>query len=375
MDVYLRIDINLFASVLLGIIMVIAFKRLDKKDQLNKIFLICGIIVIFELLCEAFACVLNRSLESWANSVSTLLHVFLFGAAPILTYFWYWMISHWIISSEKLKRKRNLVLLFPVAVNLIISLLSPFYGLVFHIDDSNVYNRGPLFLLSMAIVYFYFIYSFVLIYRERDTIVREEYVPLLLFGILPLIGGYIQTMFYGVLLMWSCVGFSMVIVFILLQQRMSHIDDLTGAWTRGAFEYNIEKRIRQNKKDVFGVIFLDVDGLKKINDEFGHAEGDYALKTAVQLIMGVLKNTDIIARTGGDEFLIILDCESRGKMEYTIEKIKGVLGRHNEMTNRGYWLDCSIGAELYDSNYRDYNQFIRHVDHLMYENKKIKKCS
>ncbi|MEL7657441.1 MAG: GGDEF domain-containing protein, partial [Bacillota bacterium] len=106
-------------------------------------------------------------------------------------------------------------------------------------------------------------------------------------------------------------------------------------------------------------IILDLDGLKSINDEYGHLEGDYALKTTVQLIKSVLKKNDIIARTGGDEFLIILDCKSKDKIEHTIDKIRDTLKQHNDSLNKGYTLDCSIGAELYHSGFRDIDEFMQ----------------
>lgn len=205
-------------------------------------------------------------------------------------------------------------------------------------------------------------------------IVREEYVPLLIFGILPVVGGFLQSAFYGILLMWSCAGFSLVVMYIFLQQRMVHIDDLTGAWTRGSFEYCISQRIRQKKDDVFGLIALDIDGLKVINDQYGHPEGDYVLKITVQLIKSVLNSTDIIARTGGDEFLILLDCKSNDKMNHTIKKIRSSLKHYNEATEKEYVLDCSIGAEIFHSDLEEIDQFMRRVDSLLYADKKLKKC-
>jgi diguanylate cyclase (GGDEF)-like protein len=225
-----------------------------------------------------------------------------------------------------------------------------------------------------VIIYSYFLYSFALILTQRKKVVKEEFIPLFIVGILPVIGGILQSVFYGLLMMWSFAGFSLVVVYIFLQQRMVHLDDLTGAWTRGTFEYCLAQRAKRRKDDVFGLVLLDIDGLKKINDEYGHFEGDYALKTIVQLIKSVLKKTDVIARTGGDEFLIILDCNSREKVEHTIEKIKSTLRLHNETSSKDYLLDCSIGAELFHSGFTDIDQFMRHVDKLMYENKRIKKC-
>lgn len=375
MEVYLRIDINLAAIIMLMIISLIAGKRLDMKDQLNRVFLITSIIIILQLLFESATCIINKRPEPWAAPLSTILHVCLFSLAPMLTYFWYRMLSHWIIPAEKISGTRNAVLLIPVSVNFVLTLLSPFYGLIFFIDGENVYHRGPFFFLSIAIIYSYFIYTFALICIHQKKMVKEELLPLMIVGILPVIGGVLQSVFYGILLMWSCAGFSLVVVYIFLQQRMVHLDDLTGAWTRGTFEYSILRRTKQKRDNAFGLILLDLDGLKQINDKYGHFEGDYVLKTFVQLIKGVLKKTDIIARTGGDEFLIILDCDSGDELERTVGKIRSELKQYNETSTKDYLLDCSIGAELFREDFKDITQFMRHVDMLMYENKRIKKCS
>ena len=159
MDVYFRTDVNIAAMILCGIVIGIANKRLDHKDQLNRVFLLTGLIVIFELMSETVTCILNRRPEAWVDPVSTLLHILLFAAAPVLTYFWYLMICHWIIPIEKIIQRKQIVLLIPVAVNIVLTLLSPIYGWVFYIDDANVYHRGSYFLISVGITYFYLLYQ------------------------------------------------------------------------------------------------------------------------------------------------------------------------------------------------------------------------
>lgn len=372
MDVFLRVDINFAAMILLGIVCTTAYRRLDLSDPLNRVFLITSLVVILELFFEAATCFLNRRPESWAGPVSTVMHLWLYSTAPILTYLWYLTIRRWIFPEERMPRRKHAVLLIPVAVNLIFTLLSPVYGLAFYIDSANVYHRGPLYPLSIAVIYFFFIYTFLLILRQRKRIVLDGLVPLLIAVILPMIGGLLQAFFYGILLMWSCSGFSLVMVYIFLQERMVRLDHLTGAWTRGTFEYHITRRVKLKKDDVFGLIVIDIDRLKQINDEYGHFEGDYALKTVVNLVKSVLDKTAVIARTGGDEFMIILNCESRDRLGDTVDKIKSALRQYNEAANRDYVLDFSIGAELYRPGFEDIDQFRHHVDRLMYENKRNK---
>lgn len=372
MDVFLRIDINIMAMVLLGLVSFNAHKRLDRQDLLNKVFLIVSLIIIAQLFFETATCIINKRPEQWLISISVFLHICLFAIAPILTYYWYFFIKNLVVSDEATVRKSNIILLIPVMVSIVLTLLSPVYNFSFYIDSSNVYHRGPLFNINAAITYFYIFYGFILIVQNRRKIVKQEFVPLCIFSVLPIIGGLVQTLFYGTLLMWSGTAFSLVIVYIFLQQRMVHLDALTGVWSRGSFDYYISQRLKQKNNDRFGVIYFDIDKLKNINDSFGHVEGDLAIKTSIAIIKNAIRKNDIIVRMGGDEFLIILDCESNADLEKTINRINASFLEHNKNSGKGYKLECSFGADIFNSDYSSIEQFLRHVDNLMYENKRDK---
>ena len=88
----------------------------------------------------------------------------------------------------------------------------------------------------------------------RRRLIRQEFQPLVLFGILPLAGGIAQTLYYGPLLMWSSTAFSPVIAYAFLQQRMVHPDHLTGAWSRQPFGDFIARRLACRADGGFGII-------------------------------------------------------------------------------------------------------------------------
>ena len=180
MEIFLRIDNNIIAAVLLGIVVLIACKRLDRNDRLNRVYLKTSAFVLCELLLETVTCIMNQRPEAWAGSLSTVLHVFLFALAPILTYFWYLLITNWSAPEKRINNKIQALLIIPVIFNFIITVLSPVYQLVFYIDGTNTYHRGPLFLISVFIVYFYLMLAFVLVCIRRRKIVREEYIPMMI---------------------------------------------------------------------------------------------------------------------------------------------------------------------------------------------------
>jgi diguanylate cyclase (GGDEF)-like protein len=372
MSVYLRIDINIAAMVLLGAVFIIAYQRLDRKDTLNHRFLSMSLIICMELLFETITCVINGHPGKMLQVLSGTLHTALYLSAPIITCAWFFFIFNWIVPDTKMSSKKQILLIIPVIFNAIITLLSPFFGWVFFITHSNVYGRGSLFAISLAITYLYLGCSLVLIFLKREMIIKHEFLPLSAVGVLPILGGILQGLFYGILLMWSSTAFSLIIVYIFLQQRMIHLDSLTGAWTRESLNYYLSNRIRRGMDAVLGAIYLDLDGLKQINDRYGHLEGDDAIKTTIQLIKSLLRKTDIIARVGGDEFIIVVNCQTNEVLEKLIDRIKGKLMDYNERSRKEYKLECSFGSDIFRSSDSSIEQFIRQIDGLMYSDKRRK---
>lgn len=245
-------------------------------------------------------------------------------------------------------------------------------GNVFYIDSENIYHRGPLFLLTVLISYTYLFLGCFWVISHRKKILKGELLPFLTFGFFPLLGGMIQVLFYKILLIWSSAAFSLVIVYIFLQKRMVHLDYLTGAWTRESFFGYFHQRYEQNHGEV-PMIFVDIDNLKTINDEFGHIEGDFAIKKAVYIIKNSLRKTDIITRYGGDEFLITLDIEKAKDVERILERINRSFEKYNRYSNKKYELSVTFGHGTYSKNYETLEKFISVIDNKMYENKRIKK--
>lgn len=372
MGVVLRVDINIAAFILLGAVLIIAYQQLDRQDLWNRRFLSTSWIVLFALFFETMTCVINKRPELWLIPVSVFMHLCLFITGPILTYSWYVLIYSWIIPELAIAKKRYVLMLLPVIINFFITALSPFFGWVFFINSANVYQRGPLFGASAIITFFYLFCALLLILKHRKRIVKQEVFSLFTVVILPIIGGVLQSLFYGLLFIWSSSAFALVIGYSLLQQRLIRLDSLTGAWARESFLYFISQKIKRGTDVRFGAIYFDLDNLKDINDEYGHLEGDAALKTTIRLVKSLLRKTDIIARLGGDEFILIADCESPEVLERLIARIRSRLKEYNEKSGKGYKLECSFGADIFNASHTSVEQFLHHIDNLMYSNKKGK---
>jgi len=373
MDNYFRIDVNIVAAAVLVLVSIIAYNRLDRTDKLNRLFLITSLIIVVQLLIEAGTCLINGQPGAWVKPLSMILHMGLFITSPILTLCWYLMIRKMILPNLKMSKGRWVLVFVPLFLNLVICFLTPFFGWVFYLDDANVYHRGILWFGAMAFTYFYILISIIMVLQKRNKIMKEEFGLMLLSTVLPIIGAVLQSAFYGVLAMWSTVAFALIIFYLFLQQRLVHLDKLTGAWNWESFDYYISQRLRTTPNLHFGAIYFDLDQLKEINDRYGHLEGDEALKAACKVIKSVLRPSDIIARLGGDEFIVIVESDSRDIVQDVNASISQAFFEYNQTNTKPYHLEISSGLDIYSEEYSSFTQFFHHIDKLMYENKNDKR--
>lgn len=153
-------------------------------------------------------------------------------------------------------------------------------------------------------------------------------------------------------------------------------DDLTGLLNRRGFFTFAEKQCeiagRNNLNLSF--LFIDLDGMKEINDEFGHKVGDEALIDTANILKKSFRSSDIIARIGGDEFVIIIMETPETHVEPLTARFKANLNTHNTTANRPYKLSLSYGLTKYSSEKPcAIDELISKADKLMYGQKRMKK--
>lgn len=158
-------------------------------------------------------------------------------------------------------------------------------------------------------------------------------------------------------------------------KQLALIDDLTGLFNRRAFMNLAEHQMKIAKRKNINVyiLFCDLDGFKKINDNFGHPEGDIVLKEFADVLKESFRESDIIARYGGDEFIVLaVDVHENGQ-ELVQSRLYHNLEKQNKDLKRPFNLTVSIGAVLHKPESEEtLYDLIDQVDALMYEQKKKK---
>lgn len=160
--------------------------------------------------------------------------------------------------------------------------------------------------------------------------------------------------------------------------RMWILDELTGAYNRAGFkEYSgqLMNYAASNHKTV-GVIFADADGLKKVNDSFGHEEGDFFIKGIAASMQQTLYAGEQLCRYGGDEFVILMVGKTEQEIKDQIVKIQTTMMHFNMINDRAYDLDASFGYSFAEDGANiSLEDLLDKADQAMYIDKYNKKQS
>lgn len=160
-------------------------------------------------------------------------------------------------------------------------------------------------------------------------------------------------------------------------KKLASYDELTGLYNRRYGWSVFEDVYRKSKAETldFSVCFIDIDGLKWVNDNLGHEEGDWYIKTIAWTIKENVNDSDCVFRYGGDEMVIIFDNNDFEKAKNIINTIEEKLNKIQVDENKSYNLSISTGMVKYDPNGEvTLEELVRQADYCMYENKKLKKA-
>jgi diguanylate cyclase (GGDEF)-like protein/PAS domain S-box-containing protein len=158
-------------------------------------------------------------------------------------------------------------------------------------------------------------------------------------------------------------------------QNISQIDDLTGLYNRKGFLALAEHRMKLalRNAEAFSVAFVDLDGLKEINDSLGHETGDRALVEVANVLKESFRQSDVLGRLGGDEFAVFIGEADEDETETIRRRVQQHLDGCNTLPNRFYRLSFSIGIiSTSSAGGVDIETLLGKADTLMYQHKRAK---
>lgn len=157
-----------------------------------------------------------------------------------------------------------------------------------------------------------------------------------------------------------------------LIKHQAYHDSLTGLPNRRMYERILQQTINkaEQEKTQLGIAFLDLDGFKNANDTYGHHVGDELLKQVAERLTSEVRNGDIVARQGGDEFVVLINgIEGAGEMVKIAERILKAIAKSFTIQGHEIRITTSIGISLFPRDGKDSTELIIKADSALYESK------
>ncbi len=168
----------------------------------------------------------------------------------------------------------------------------------------------------------------------------------------------------------------LLVAFIFIAERSrayrasSLRDQLTGAGNRERALTKLQTLVKQRDAKPFGIVFVDLDGFKKINDRYGHAAGDAILKAVASRMRGELREDDVVCRMGGDEFLaIVIDPGEAEGLNAIARRLRNAVKRSYTFEGDEYVIGCSMGTCRFPQDERTVDGLLERADVAMYRAK------
>lgn len=377
----LYIVILVFAILVQGSFLLYTNQQMDMRRQtrLFRWLIICCIAVEG---CDIFSRVvsLTNDYGTMFESLSYMFCGMYFLLQVGVTCIWFFYAMNEIDITWKENKLHVVLSVLPYILLMLFVMMTGVTGWVFSIDNSNVYHRGPLFLVCPVVcMVCMMVPSVVALMKMRLReyyIHRSKLVTIAVFSLVVLPFVVLQIVL-GPDFPLFCVGYTLAILLLHVNRQNLRItiDELTGVSNRSqamrylSFKMNAPAEVGKQIKSLY-VMMVDIDKFKLINDNFGHVEGDEALKRTSSVLKRSVPRSFFIGRYGGDEFIIIGDAFRESEIQEVCQKIHDNMEEANREARSPYNLSISIGYKVRNGQITSIPEFIKQADMNLYRQKK-----
>ena len=318
---------------------------------------------------ETLSFMLDGTLFWGARALAILANCLLFFLNAVFSFAWVCYVDYKLCGSTARLRRMIPRLAAPAAILCLLAFANLFFPVFFEISPENIYTRRPLVLINYLVTYFYLTCGAVLVWRQQKKLQKYLFMPVLLFLLPIYLGSLLQLFHYGIALIWVSVALGLTSLYINLQNEESYLDALTGLYNRNyLIRYLNYLSERSRKAGPIQGILLDINQFKQINDTYSHAEGDRVLCLVGQILRRCVSPKTVVARYGGDEFVILLENAPPSEAQRVRERLAQELARCNAESRAPYRLSLSLGTAAFTSE--DLDGFLRAMDDGMYAEKR-----
>jgi diguanylate cyclase (GGDEF)-like protein len=155
-------------------------------------------------------------------------------------------------------------------------------------------------------------------------------------------------------------------------QVLSHTDELTQTYNRRYFMQYIDQELKRAQRygETFSVAILDMDNFKQVNDQYGHLVGDHVLRELTRMLKEYIRQTDVLARYGGDEFIFLFPQTDLQKVHHWAERVYASFAERSIcFENTKIQPLFSMGIAVFDPSVDNLDELLKEVDMALYQAK------
>ncbi|TFD97125.1 GGDEF domain-containing protein [Jeotgalibacillus salarius] len=367
MEYLVQFQINIFAFAVLAILYTIVKMRSKIETFSKKLLKIIMVTSAIAMILEPLTWIFDGMLFTGAYFLEYSTNFLLFLVGPVLGGFMLSYVDYHIFKDPKRVYKKGFYQHLSVFTFLIL-VINMFYPLYFQVNSStNSYSSGDfkdVHYIVLASLYIYM--NYFLIKNRKET---RPYVVNIFIGffLLPIVGMVIQMFDSKLYFSWTASVLGILVAYIFLESTTAEEDFLTKLYNRHSFEIYQKHLIEAGKP--FGIMLIDLNFFKEINDHYGHRRGDQVLIGFAEVLKKGFDQKGLIARLGGDEFIIIYEGDQVNP-DQIADKIGHLLKKHEDPIIRE--MSFSYGCEFYSQN-MSVDQMYTTADEKMYQDKRASK--
>ncbi len=375
MEGILYCALNLFCLSILIMIVLQILRSSDKRisQMMYSWFIIssailCASDLIWGIIDFSYTWQFSDSVDFAVNSIY---HIF----TLVVSFMWF-LFAESEQETRTASTKTGLIIsIIPFVIGVSIIAGSYWENWVFCINDEGVYERGPLYIVHIGICFFYILLTslkaFIRSFYKKNYVNRAKYRTLASFCIFPLISGVFQVLLVGSPMLSVGVTFAALQVYVSTREQLISVDPLTKLNNRAEMVRFLDNKMRNRSanKDLY-LFIMDIDYFKKINDKFGHIEGDTAITMAADALRNAVKKTGFfVCRYGGDEFVIVGEAKTDFNPGEFCELINEKLNEETQKYGKEYTLHMSIGYFKHTPEIKNIAEFVSSADKYLYKRK------
>lgn len=380
-DTAYYIQINSLCIVVLVLIVWVQWQNKQANTAIMAIYKRMVIVAILYCISDIVARVFNGTTFTGVRIVLEAANIVFICSPLVIAAFWIHFVFLISENDKALRSWQGKLLMIPLLLILLFIITNPIHGLAFGIDSGNNYYRKVGSYLTPVVCYTYSILSVLIgsLYLRRETDEdRGNDVRLLgLFLIPVLIAGAIQLAVYGISVFTCGYTLGLLLVFLNNQYEKISTDELTGLNNRREFKHYLNGVMRSEHTESMFLCMIDIDYFKSINDQYGHAEGDEALKRVTTILKKVCTGQTqryFLGRYGGDEFVIAGVNRTVQDVVLLRRRIETISEEENQAGKKPYALQLSVGFVVdTPEHFGTPANVVEQADRNMYSEKKKRK--